>query len=193
MSIAETTAAEAVSPTAFGAALRRLYFLRFALAVVWAGLLLSTAADEGAFLTTLLVLYPLFDAAAVLWQLRAGPGRGRSRAAEWVNVVVSAAVAVALGVASTHSIGAALAVWGIWAIAAGIPQLVTALRNRDAGGQVPQVLSGGISVLAGVSFLVQGLGDADSMAGAAGYATLGAVFFLISAIRLRVVQRVRAA
>ncbi|NYG58663.1 hypothetical protein BJ980_001586 [Nocardioides daedukensis] len=52
-----------------------------------------------------------------------------------------------------------------------------------------QTLSGGISVLAGGAFLGQGLQDADNIAGVGGYAILGGIFFLTSAIRLSVVLR----
>lgn len=187
------TSHRASAPPAFGEALRRLYFVRFAFAVVWAGLLLAVSSEEGPLLTALLVIYPLFDAGAVLWQLRAGGGARRSTAAERANVAVSVAVAAALGVASTVSIGAALAVWGLWAVGSGVPQLVAARRNRREGGQVPQMLSGGISVLAGASFLAQGLGGAENIAGAGGYATLGGIFFLISALRLTGVLRKGAA
>lgn len=171
------------TPSSYGAALRRLYAVRFVFAVIWAGVLFTTSSTTGAFLTTWLALYPLFDAGAVLWQLRADPS-SRSRTIEWINVVASLAVALVVGIASTSSIAAALVVWGAWAIASGIPQLVTAVRNRHTGGQVPQMLSGGISVLAGCGFLMQGLDDADDLAGAGGYAILGGIFFLASAIRL---------
>ncbi|KAB8157071.1 hypothetical protein FH609_030645 [Streptomyces sp. 3MP-14] len=176
------------SSSAFGEALRRLYFVRFAFAIVWAALLVPNSDTDGPLLTTLLVVYPLFDAAAVLWQLHARPEARRPEVTEWINVAVSALVAVALGVASTMSIAAALGVWGAWAIGSGIPQLVTAVRNRRSGGQVPQMLSGGISVLAGSAFLAQGLDGADDIAGVAGYAVLGGVFFLVSAIHLSIVR-----
>lgn len=83
----------------------------------------------------------------------------------------------------------ALAVWGIWAIVAGIPQLITAIRNRKAGGQIAQMLSGGISAFAGSGFLLQGIQGKAMMTGPAGYALLGAIFFLISAIRLGIKLR----
>ena len=186
------TTSSATSTSTFSAALRRLYFIRFAFAIVWAALMFATSTMAGPLLTVLLIVYPLFDAAAVLWQLRANPDAQRSKAAEWVNVVVSVIVAIALGVASTISIAAALAVWGVWAIGAGIPQLIAAIRNRRSGGQVPQMLSGGISVFAGSGFLFQGLQGADNIAGVAGYATLGAIFFLVSAIRLSMILRKKA-
>jgi uncharacterized membrane protein HdeD (DUF308 family) len=183
---------ESTSTSTFSASLRRLYFIRFAFAIIWAALVFATATMAGPLLTALLVIYPLFDAGAVLWQLRANPDSQRSKAAEWVNVVVSVLVAIALGVASTFSIAAALAVWGAWAIGAGIPQLIAAIRNRRSGGQVPQMLSGGISVFAGSGFLLQGLQGAGNISGAAGYATLGAIFFLVSAIRLSMILRKKA-
>lgn len=175
---------ETATPTSFGTALRHLYFVRFAFAVTWAGVLFVTSSMGGPLLTILLVLYPLFDAAAVLWQLRAERASQRPKLSEWINVAVSVLVAITLGIASTVSISAALAVWGVWAIGSGIPQLITAIRNRRSGGQVAQMLSGGISVLAGSAFLIQGLQGAGTIVGVGGYATLGAIFFLISAIRL---------
>ena len=175
----------------FAHALRRLYLARFAFAVVWAGLLFTTADTTGPGLTSLLVVYPLFDAAAVTWQLRARTGSTAPETAARVNIVVSVAVAIALGVASTVSLDAALVVWGAWAVGAGVPQLVTAIRNRTTGGQVAQMLSGGISVVAGASFLAQGLRGTDSLAGVGGYAVVGGVFFLISALRLGAVLRTR--
>lgn len=179
----------ATTDTTFAKALRRLYFTRFTFALVWAALVFAVAAMGGAPLTFLLVIYPLFDAGAVLWQLRAEKESQRSKVVAWTNVVVSVVVAIALGIASTISIGFALTVWGAWAIGSGIPQLITAIRNRRSGGQVAQMLSGGLSVLAGSAFLLQGLTGADSITGVAGYATLGGIFFLISAIRLGLVLR----
>jgi uncharacterized membrane protein HdeD (DUF308 family) len=164
----------------YSASLRRLYFVRFAFALVWVAVVFAIGDTAGPLLTTLLVIYPLFDALAVLWQ----PDKTRAKTAEWVNVVVSVAIAIALGISSSLSISAAVAVWGAWAIVAGVPQLIAAIRNRRNGGQVPQMLSGGISVFAGLGFLYQGVQGSAMVTGAAGYAALGAVFFLVSAIRL---------
>jgi len=176
--------------SAFSRALRRLYAVRFAFALIWAGVLLLLAPDTtGPLVSVLLVGYPLFDAAAVLWQLRSERDSRKPKVTEWINVTVSVLVAVALAVASTVSLSAALVVWGVWAIGSGVPQLITAIRNRRSGGQVPQMLSGGISVLAGGSFVVQGLQGADNIANVGGYAALGGIFFLISAIRLSVMMR----
>lgn len=188
-------APELVGPTDLRRALRSLYLVRAVFALVWAAVLVATSAaatSPSILLTTLLVIYPLADAAAVLRQVRAHTGTGRSTTAERANIVVSLVVALALGITSSIAIPAALAVWGIWAITAGIPQLAAAVRHRRAGGQVAQMLSGGISVLAGTGFLAQGLRGEGALAGVAGYATLGAVFFLVSVIRLDIVLRRRA-
>lgn len=184
-----TTTASSLTPAspvtvAPRSALRNLYFTRFGFTVIWAALLFVTAGVVSPLLTVLLIVYPLFDAAAVLWQIRAQRSIRRAKVSEWINIVVSILVAIALGWASTISSAAALIVWGVWAIGAGIPQLITAIRNRRSGGQVPQMLSGGISVFAGGAFLAQGLQGSEMLLGVAGYALLGAVFFLISAIRL---------
>ena len=180
----------------YARSLRKLYFIRFVFAIVWVGIMFATAAkatEPSVLLTVLLVIYPLFDAGAVLWQLRADPDKERSKVAEWFNVVVSVVIAVALGISSSIAIPAALAVWGVWAIAAGAPQLVAAIRNRRNGGQVAQMLSGGISLFAGAAFLFQGLQGNGMISGAAGYAGLGALFFLISAILLSITLKKQSA
>ncbi|MCS5723428.1 hypothetical protein N1028_18665 [Herbiconiux sp. CPCC 203407] len=177
------------APPAQGYVLRRLYFIRFAFALVWAGVLIATAAAQGPLLTVLVVIYPLVDAAAVAWQLRS-EGKGASpRIAEMLNIVLSLAAAIGLGILSTISVGAILAGWGVWAILSGITQLVTALLRRSAGGQIPLVISGAISVLAGGGFLASGLQGGSGAIGIGGYAVLGGIFFLIAAIRLSVVVR----
>jgi uncharacterized membrane protein HdeD (DUF308 family) len=151
--------------------------------------MLVVAPGPGGLLTALLVAYPLLDAVAVGLQLRSdrrGPGSALS---EQVNIAVSVIVALALGIASTASVAAVLLIWGLWAIGAGLPQLLTAIRRRRSGGQVPQMLSGGISVVAGASFLAQGLSGEGALAGVAGYAILGAIFFVASALRLQLRRR----
>lgn len=184
---AQSTDVESGTSAAYSRSLRKLYFVRFAFAAVWVAIMFATAArvtDPTPLLTVLLVIYPVFDAGAVLWQLRADPDKQRSKTVEWLNVVISVAIAIALGISSSIAIPAALAVWGVWAIIVGVPQLIAAIRNRRNGGQVAQMLSGGISVFAGAGFLFQGLQGSGMISGAAGYASLGAIFFLVSAIRL---------
>ena len=160
-------------------ALRRLYFVRFGFALVWAGLLALTASDLGIAAGVLLVLYPLFDVGAAVFDART------SRTRELVfNIVVSSLAAVGLALAATSGIPAVLRVWGLWAILAGVIQLVVALRRRRLGGQWPMIGSGGLSTLVGVSFIAAAAKDDPSLTNLAGYAVAGGVFFLISAVRL---------
>ncbi|MFE7407720.1 hypothetical protein [Isoptericola sp. NPDC057559] len=174
--------------TATASALRNLYLVRFGFAVVWAVLLFLTAATVGPVSATLLVLYPLFDVAAAVVDLRASKA-ARPAVGLRVNVVLSLLAAVGLGVAVTSGIPAVLRVWGAWAIAAGLVQLVVAVRRRGLGGQWAMILSGGISVLAGGGFVMMAGGPDAALTPLAGYATLGGIFFLVSALRLhRVVQ-----
>jgi len=172
------------SPAQLLASLRGIYFLRFAFALAWALILITSKPHLGPLLTILLVIYPFVDAGAVYWQLRSEGRASAPRVTETINVAVSVIVAIAVGVASTMSIAATLGVWGAWAAMSGITQLVTAVQRRHAGGQIPQMLSGGISVLAGLSFLAQALQGADNIASIGGYAVLGGLFFLVSAIRV---------
>ncbi|TPW78359.1 hypothetical protein [Schumannella sp. 10F1B-5-1] len=173
-------------------ALRRLYFIRFAFALIWAIGIFATGAAPGPVFTTLLIVYPLVDAAAVIWQLRSAPAGSSSKAAEWLNVVMSIVAAIGLGWASAVSVSAVLAVWGAWAVVSGIAQLLTALLRRRAGGQIPLVISGVISIPAGLGFFFQGIGGGTGAMGVGGYAILGGIFFLIAAIRLSLLLRKHA-
>ncbi|PWC04690.1 hypothetical protein [Mycetocola zhujimingii] len=164
--------------------LRRVYFSRFGFALIWALLLAFVAPNAAPLLTVLVIIYPLVDAFSVLTELRAAGTTSRSRASEMINIVSSVLAAVALGWASFVSPGAVLAVWGVWAVLSGASQLVTGLIRRKLGGQVPLIFSGGLSVLVGLAFLAQGLGGSTMVTSIAGYAALGGVLFLISALRL---------
>ncbi len=130
------------------------------------------------------MVYPLFDVAAAVVDLRSS-GATRLRAPLYANLSLSLLAAVSLAVAGSSGVPSVLRVWGAWAITAGIVQLVVAVRRRRLGGQWALVLSGGISALAGAAFLLMAAGPDASLASLAGYATLGGLFFLVSAIRLR--------
>ncbi|WUS95246.1 hypothetical protein OHA46_00515 [Streptomyces sp. NBC_00708] len=172
------------APAPFSAPLRKLYLLRFAFAAVWAALLFATADTLGPLNGTLLVLYPLFDAACAVVDLRSTRAAGGAAWRLWVNVGLSALTGIALGVALTSGIPAVLRVWGVWAVTAGIAQLAVALVRRRMGGQWPMIASGAISTLAGTSFFLQAGKEGATLANLAGYAFLGGVFFLVSALRL---------
>ncbi|MEU8222352.1 hypothetical protein [Kribbella sp. NPDC048915] len=174
------TAPDAVSGTK---ALRTLYFVRFGFAIVWAILtmLIGTSINPGT--VVLLLIYPLFDVAAAIIDFRTS-GASRPKSPLYVNMVLSLAATVGLAIAAASGIPAVLRVWGAWAITAGLVQLIVAILRYRLGGQWAMILSGGISVLAGGSFIAMAGGDKSSLTNVAGYAILGGIFFLISAIRL---------
>ncbi|WP_129306106.1 hypothetical protein [Streptomyces sp. L2] len=177
------------APATLPAALRKLYLLRFAFAAVWAALLFATADRLGPLSGTLLVLYPLFDAACAVVDLRsARADRGATRRLS-VNIALSVLAGIALAVAVTSGIPAVLRVWGVWAVTAGITQLAVGLVRRRMGGQWPMIVSGAISTLAGASFFLQAGKDGATLQNLAGYAFLGGVFFLASALRLKPADR----
>lgn len=180
-SIATGTVADATSTTE---GLRKLYYVRFGFAVIWAGLLALTASTLNPASIVLLVIYPLFDVAAAVIDFRSS-GVARPRVPLYINMALSLVAAIGLAVAVTSGIPDVLRVWGVWAIAAGIVQLIVAILRYRLGGQWAMILSGGISTLAGTSFILQAGGENASVTAVAGYATLGGVFFLISAIRLQ--------
>jgi uncharacterized membrane protein HdeD (DUF308 family) len=74
---------------------------------------------------------------------------------------------------------------------AGLVQLIVALARRKMGGQWPMILSGGISVLAGAQFVLSASASNPKLTNVAGYAVLGGIFFLISALRLGAAARGR--
>ena len=176
-----TVAAPKISSTA--AALRRLYFIRFAFALVWALVMVTTADHLGPLAVSLLVLYPLFDVGAAVVDARASRATG-STPLLYANIAVSLLAALGLAVASTSGIPAVLRVWGAWAIVAGLIQLTVGVTRRRMGGQWSMIISGGISVLAGGAFITGASAADPTLTNAIGYAIPGAVFFLISAIRL---------
>jgi uncharacterized membrane protein HdeD (DUF308 family) len=176
-----TVTAPAFSTTA--SALRRLYFVRFAFAIVWALVMFTTAKHIGPLAATLLVIYPLFDAAAAVIDVRTSRATG-SPALLYLNVVVSLLAAAGLAFADASGIPAVLRVWGAWAVLAGLIQLIVGATRRAMGGQWPMIVSGGISILAGGSFITTASAHNPALTNAIGYAIPGAVFFLISAVRL---------
>ena len=179
-----TDAQRAASP------LRTLYLTRSGFAIAWAVLLfVSSAAIDwattlGPLTAVLLVVYPLFDVAAAVVDRRSSHPTGAPAALLAVNMVLSLLAVIGLLVAIRTGPSSVLIVWGLWAITAGAVQLVVGLRRRALGGQWAMIASGGISVLAGASFIAQSRG-AGSVATLAGYAVLGGIFFLVSALRLR--------
>jgi uncharacterized membrane protein HdeD (DUF308 family) len=165
--------------TGVAATLRRLYFVRFGFALGWAVLLFVTASSINPVSATQLVLYPVFDVAAAVVDARSSRASGSTgtfAAGLYVNIAISALAAAGLAIALTSGIPAVLRVWGAWAVVAGIAQLVVAMRRRRMGGQWAMIASGAILLMASNA--------GASLANVAGYALLGGIFFLVSALRL---------
>ncbi|HEY9293488.1 MAG TPA: hypothetical protein VIP98_19595 [Microlunatus sp.] len=163
--------------------LRNLYYVRFGFAVAWAILLATVAATITPTAIVLIIIYPLFDVAAAVIDFRSS-GTTRPKAPLFVNMGLSSLTAASLAVATGSGIPNVLRVWGAWAITAGIVQFIVAVLRYRLGGQWAMILSGGISTVAGISFIIMAGGPNASLTSVAGYAILGGVFFLISAIRL---------
>jgi uncharacterized membrane protein HdeD (DUF308 family) len=171
------------APAPIAPVLRRLYLARFGFALVWAVVVFSTATSIGPVSAILLVLYPLVDVAAAVVDARSSRS-SRPAPGLYATIATSALAAGGLVFAVTSGIPAVLRVWGVWAVVAGVLQLVVALRRRDLGGQWAMIASGAISTLAGISFFVQAAAPDASLRNLAGYALLGGIFFLVSALRL---------
>ncbi|MFD9700388.1 hypothetical protein [Lentzea sp. NPDC059081] len=179
-----------MTTTGAAASLRRLYFVRAAFALVWAALVALTVKEYGPLGVALLVLYPLFDVAAAVVDARASK-QSQNVTGLYLNIVIS--LLAAGGIAFAGGIPGVLRVWGAWAIVAGLVQLAVGVSRRKMGGQWPMILSGGISVGAGTSFILMASQSQATLASVAGYATLGGIFFLVSAIRLGTAAKKAAA
>jgi len=177
--------ASAASPEHLAATpvLRRLYVVRFAFAAAWAVLLLVSGSDLTAATKVLLVVYPAFDVAAAVLDARSAHSDGPVKGL-YVNIAISLLAAVGVAVAGASGVADVLRVWGAWAVLSGLVQLLVGVARRPMGGQWAMILSGGISVLAGASFIRSGAQDNPSLTALAGYAALGGIFFLVSAVRL---------
>jgi uncharacterized membrane protein HdeD (DUF308 family) len=112
-----------------------------------------------------------------------------------INVVVSVATTLAVVLALGMSMNWVLGVFGVWAILSGLLQLGTAIRRgKSYGAQWAMILSGGQSALAGAFFIMQvRMPMPPSITSVAGYAAVGAVYFLVSAVWLSVSQLRRKA
>jgi uncharacterized membrane protein HdeD (DUF308 family) len=179
---------DTIVPSGFAPSLRRLYFVRFAFALIWAALVAGTVSKLDPLSVTLLVLYPVFDVAAAVVDVRSAKNT-KPFIGLYVNMAISLLAGVALALAASSGIPGILRVWGIWASVSGLIQLVVGLVRRTLGGQWPMIISGAISTVAGATFIVQAAQPNPSLAALAGYAALGGVFFLVSAIRLGAVAK----
>ena len=179
---------------ATASSLRRLYFTRAAFSVTWVILVALFAKTSMGIASFLLIIYPAWDVAGTFFDIRANQGN-TSKAPQYVNVVISSATTVAAGIALQKGVPEALIVFGAWAIATGLIQLILGIRRRKSlGGQWPMIISGGQSMIGGVSFILLAHDPAKGITSLAGYAAFGAFYYLLAAFRLsRAVSRVASA
>ncbi|MEK1888387.1 MAG: DUF308 domain-containing protein [Phyllobacterium sp.] len=167
--------------------LKLYYFARAAFSVVWVVAALLVGRQSPSVAATLLIVYPVWDAAANYVDASRSGGLAANRTQSF-NVAVSLVVALAVVIALTMNMNWVLGAFGVWAILSGLLQLGTAIRRwKTSGGQWAMILSGGQSAVAGTFFIVQAqLPAPPSIADIAGYAGVGALYFLVSAVWLTV-------
>jgi hypothetical protein len=164
--------------------LRNLYFVRTVVQLLWAGAVISVAAKNPGLAAILLIFYPLWDVACTLYDLKSSTGTN-SAATQYLNAAAGTLTAAAIGFTAWSHPQYAVAIFGAWALAAGLLQLaVGILRRQRLGGQWAMILSGVQSTGAGVAFVLGGLHDKVHIKDLGGYAVFGAVYFLIAGIFL---------
>ncbi|SEK14021.1 Short repeat of unknown function [Paraburkholderia diazotrophica] len=167
--------------------LKHYYFVRTAFSAVWVVLAFSIGQHSPGIGAALLVAYPAWDALANYMDLSRSGGSSENRT-QAVNTVVSLATAVAVIAALRVSMTGVLQVFGVWAILSGLLQLGTAMRRwKDFGAQWAMIVSGAQSAVAGALFIAQAHKSTPAaIVTVAGYAAVGAIYFLVSATWLSV-------
>jgi uncharacterized membrane protein HdeD (DUF308 family) len=166
--------------------LRNLYLVRTVFQVIWAAAVLTTAKQQPMLAAVLFFLYPLWDVACTVYDLTTFSKSGPSRTSQMINALLGAAAATGIGLTVFHNPIYAVAIFGVWAFGAGLLQLVVGLirRKQIGGGQWAMILSGVQSMIAGVAYFLGGLFDKRHIKDVGGYATFGALYFLIGGILL---------
>ena len=167
--------------------LKSYYFTRAGVSIAWvaAAFILGSSVPIAA---ALLIAYPAWDAVANFVDAQRSGGL-KGNGSQAFNAAASAITTIAVAIALGQGMHAVLAVFGVWAILAGLFQLITGVHRWKAGAQLAMILSGAQSVLAGAFFVKQATGTAiPGITDIAPYAAFGAFYFLASAIWLTVVQ-----
>jgi uncharacterized membrane protein HdeD (DUF308 family) len=175
-------------------ALRKLYFTRTGFSVLWVILVVLFAKTSVEFGAILLIIYPAWDVAGTLLDIRANQGSA-SKMPQYVNVVISSVTTVAVAIALQKGVPEALIVFGAWAIGTGLIQLILGLRrNKFLGGQWPMIISGSQSVIGGTFTIILAHNPSKGIPGLSTYVAFGAFYYLLAAIRLsKTVKKVSAA
>lgn len=165
--------------------LRNLYFVRTVFQAIWAVAVLSTATTRPYIASILLIAYPLWDVACTLYDLRASRPTGSARTSQVINALLGSATALGIALTIFSQPAYSIAIFGAWALGAGLLQLVAGLiRRKQLGGQWAMILSGVQSTAAGIAFVLGGLDGKLHAKDMGGYAIFGAIYFLIGGILL---------
>jgi uncharacterized membrane protein HdeD (DUF308 family) len=169
--------------------LTHYYFSRTLFSAIWVALAFSIGKHSPTNAAVLLIVYPAWDAIANYVDMTRSGGVTVNRT-QAVNSIISVITTVAVIVALSFGMKWVLVVFGLWAILSGLLQLGTAIRRwKQFGAQWAMVLSGAQSALAGSFFIVLAYkAMPDVITKIAGYAAVGAIYFLISALWLSVKQ-----
>ncbi len=167
--------------------LKQYYFTRAAFSVLWVAAALTAGRHSFAVAAALLIIYPAWDAIANVIDAARSGGLAANRS-QAINVAASSVMTIAVILALTMNMNWVLGAFGLWAIFSGLLQLGTAVRRwKTSGGQWAMILSGGQSSLVGALFIFQAqMPQEPSISTVAGYAGVGAFYFLVSAIWLSI-------
>ncbi|UWM78828.1 DUF308 domain-containing protein (plasmid) [Rhizobium sp. WSM4643] len=167
--------------------LKQYYFTRAAFSVLWVAAALTAGRHSFAVAAALLIIYPAWDAIANVIDAARSGGLAANRS-QAINVAASSVMTIAVILALTMNMNWVLGAFGLWAIFSGLLQLGTAVRRwKTSGGQWAMISSGGQSAVAGAFFIFQAqMPQEPSIATVAGYAGVGAFYFLVSAIWLTI-------
>jgi uncharacterized membrane protein HdeD (DUF308 family) len=169
---------------------QRIAIVRALVALVWAAALViavgdqvpSTSSDVPIAAAALLASYPAIDVVA---SIAGALATGASARVLYVNAAIGVLAIAAIGATAFGAdAGATLAAFGSWAAVSGAIQFAVAIHVRRAEGrQLPMLVSGGVSTIAGLAFLASSGMDDAHLAGVGAYMALGAVLYLLSAHR----------
>jgi len=164
--------------------LRTLYFTRAAFSVIWVLLVITLANKNASAAMILFIIYPAWDVIATFFDIKSNPPSA-NKTPQYVNVAIGVITTIAVYIALQKGIAEALIVFSAWAILTGLIQLITCLhRRKKLEGQWPMIISGGQSMLAGVSIFLKAHTPDTGVTTLAGYAAFGAFYFLLAAFRL---------
>jgi uncharacterized membrane protein HdeD (DUF308 family) len=171
---------------------RRIAIVRALLALVWAAALViavgdavpAASSDVPVASAALLASYPAIDVVASIAGALATDASARVLR---INAAISALAVAAIGATAFGAdAGATLVAFGAWAAVSGAIQIGVAVHlRRTEGRQLPMIVSGGLSTIAGLGFVAASGMDDAPLTGVAAYMTLGALLSLLWAQRNR--------